>query len=322
MLLAAITLALSMLSVGCGENRYRLGMGIIAEYTEKTDASDLSEGRTGAAVTAAAVIFDGKGRIVDSAIDSAENMIYYNSEGVSRHEEFKTKTEEYGSIKEGEVSPLSEWIKGINIFRDKIKGKKLHEVQEYLVKDSEAERELLEAGCKIELKEAVDAIALASKNAKRIEKSENMRLNIAMVTRCALSSATDKSDGKGKMEMSFSAALTSDGRIKAIKTDVLDVDFSFDKTGKGKTDTEKTLKTKYDMKGSYGMAEQGNDRNGDGKVLEWYLQSRIFDNACVGKTKEEIGELIDGEYGNRELQRSGCTIAITDMMKATLKAID
>ena len=59
------------------------------------------------------------------------------------------------------------------------------------------------------------------------------------------------------------------------------------------------------------------DNNGDGKVLEWYVQSAEYSKYVVGKTAAEIAGLQTQEVGGHQIStdeallNAGCTIQIT-----------
>ena len=69
------------------------------------------------------------------------------------------------------------------------------------------------------------------------------------------------------------------------------------------------------------MASYGKDLNGDGTVKEWFEQAAAFDAACKGKTAAEISALaVETGYGVEDLQTAGCTINVSNMIKAAVKA--
>ena len=69
------------------------------------------------------------------------------------------------------------------------------------------------------------------------------------------------------------------------------------------------------------MSVYGTDLNGDGTVKEWYEQADAFDAACAGLDKDGIAALaIETGYGAETLQTAGCTIHVSDMVKAAVKA--
>ena len=79
--------------------------------------------------------------------------------------------------------------------------------------------------------------------------------------------------------------------------------------------------TKKDAGANYGMAQYGQDLNGDGTVKEWFEQADAFNAACIGKTASELSALaVETGYGATDLQTAGCTIHIGDMVKAAVKA--
>ena len=78
------------------------------------------------------------------------------------------------------------------------------------------------------------------------------------------------------------------------------------------------------------MAKYGQsmDWNGDGKVLEWYLQAEAFEKYVVGKTVAEVEgiktQVVEGSgyviAEDKALLDAGCTIQITDFVAAVVKA--
>ena len=68
------------------------------------------------------------------------------------------------------------------------------------------------------------------------------------------------------------------------------------------------------------MAAYGTDLNKDGVVKEWNEQAAAFDAALAGKNADEIAGLEKDGYGSADLQTAGCTIAVSDMVKAAVKA--
>ena len=91
----------------------------------------------------------------------------------------------------------------------------------------------------------------------------------------------------------------------------------------------KLEKTKAELGYDYNMAKYGKnqDRNGDGKVLEWFEQAAAFEAWCIGKTVDEIANMAtqtqDDGYvisNDEALLSAGCTIQITDFRDAVVKA--
>ena len=82
------------------------------------------------------------------------------------------------------------------------------------------------------------------------------------------------------------------------------------------------LTSKKELGTNYGMAAYGQsqDKNGDGVVKEWNEQAAAFDAALIGKNATEIAALENAGYGVESLQTAGCTIAISNMVQAAVKA--
>ena len=78
---------------------------------------------------------------------------------------------------------------------------------------------------------------------------------------------------------------------------------------------------------------QGMDNNGDGKVLEWYLQSAEFSKFVVGKTAAEVEAMatqtLENDFGtsgyvisaDEALLSAGCTIQITSIKAVVAEAV-
>jgi hypothetical protein len=74
---------------------------------------------------------------------------------------------------------------------------------------------------------------------------------------------------------------------------------------------------------------QSMDWNGDGKVLEWYLQSEAFSNHVVGMTKAQVEamptKVVEGAgyviSADDALLSAGCTIQITSIKAVVAESI-
>lgn len=79
---------------------------------------------------------------------------------------------------------------------------------------------------------------------------------------------------------------------------------------------DKTFTSKYDLGDSYNMVAYGNSK------AEWYAQADAFAEYCVGKTSDEVSAIALGEDGKATDAdiTAGCTIAVSDFVKAVVKA--
>jgi len=107
--------------------------------------------------------------------------------------------------------------------------------------------------------------------------------------------------------------LDKDGKIVACTFDTLETKLQYSHDGKAVEIT--SLKTKREQGKDYGMVAWG------GSELEWFEQADAFATVLVGKTKGDIASLAtaDGK-GNSDVITAGCTITVSDFVKAAEKA--
>ena len=79
--------------------------------------------------------------------------------------------------------------------------------------------------------------------------------------------------------------------------------------------TATAIQTKNEKGDAYGMKAYA------GSAKEWYEQADAFDAYAVGKTAEELMKLSVGSDGKTDAI-SGCTMAISGMLKNAVKAAD
>ena len=103
--------------------------------------------------------------------------------------------------------------------------------------------------------------------------------------------ADGETNGEGEFDTTAVAVLLdADGKIAAIDLDTAQIKTAW--TSEGKVIATEELRTKYDKGADYGMAaaityDAKNDKNGDGKTLEWNEQADAFMATAKGKTLEE-----------------------------------
>ena len=123
-------------------------------------------------------------------------------------------------------------------------------------------------------------------------------------------------NGEGAAALTVAAVLLdSDGKIVKCAFDTMENKVAF--TSKGKYVKANEFKTKYELNDDYGMKAYG------GATKEWYEQADAFAATVVGKTSDEVNALVaDGGKGNADVVNAGCTIIISDFVKAIVKAIE
>ncbi|MCQ2538212.1 MAG: hypothetical protein MJ124_07420 [Lachnospiraceae bacterium] len=133
--------------------------------------------------------------------------------------------------------------------------------------------------------------------------------------------ASDEANGEGEADACGVAVLVDkNGKVVKMAMDVAQNKAQYTATGEFVAAEYPSKRQKGD---GYNMAKFGADRNGDGKVLEWYAQADAFIEQCIGKTATEIKAFAaDDHYGIEEIQKAGCTIHVSDFVLATVKAIE
>ena len=310
----------------------KFGMGIVASYGDAKDADGDTNGECKAETTAVAVLLDDAGKFVDIAIDTVDAKAAWTSEGVaSATEEVKTKYElgtaynmaAYGKKHDGTDGKVLEWFEQIDAFVATAKGKTLDEVKAFVGEDTYTTGDLAAAGCTISVGSIMAALEEAVKNAAASEATAEDTVKIAFATSVENTDATEEKEGSVEFEETIVAAVTDkDGKVVVAKTDCAQIKVTFDTKGVATVDTAAEIKTKLDLGTDYNMAAYGKKHDGsDGAVKEWFEQAAAFDAALVGKTASEFASLADADgYGTGDLATAGCTIGISDMIKAADKA--
>jgi hypothetical protein len=307
----------------------KFGMGVVASVSA-TDAEE-NAGKASIVATVVAVTLDKDGKIVKCDLDTTDNTVSFNADGtVVAPTEFKTKGElgaDYGMANNPYAADINgdgkvlEWNEQAAAFCKTAEGKTLAEVQAFVAEDGATKGDLATAGCTINAYDFIKALEKAVNNAKDSKATAKDTVNVAIVSNAKVADAED-ADGYVDYTVTFSAvALDADKKVTAAVTDELTAKVTFDATGVVTSDAT-AIKTKLELGADYGMANSpyASDLNGDGKVLEWNEQAAAYDNACLGKTSAEIGALVVNGYGVEAVQTAGCTIAIANMVLATVKA--
>ncbi len=317
-----VLMLFSVLSLtGCGEKAepLKIGLGTVS-YVEKLTNADADTDGTGTTTsTFAAVLLDSEGKIVDCAIDCASYTQSFTSKGkFVEAGEIKTKYEQgkdYGMVAYGGAT--KEWFEQADAFAATAKGKNLEEIKALVATDGKGSADVVAAGCTIYVSDFVKALEKAIANAKESQATTGDKLNLAVVsTQTGSKDATEEAAGVNEIDATVSAAaVNADGKVTAAVIDALQSVISFDITGKAATAANTEIKTKAEQGDNYGMVAYG------GAKKEWYQQADEFSKACIGKTADEISKLAaeDGK-AVADIQTAGCTIYVTDIVKAAVKA--
>ena len=311
------------------EAEYKLGMGIVVS----TDSSKTGNAQVDA--TVATVVTDKDGKIVAARIDVAQNKMNVTDGAVEADKAFETKMElgsRYGM--EGKVDNdgngvMKEWDAQAKAFETYVVGKTGAEVAALELQEAgghqiAVDKALLDAGCSMQITDFMAAVEKACKDEQGVtfKTAETFTLGVAATTTAAESTAaTADADGTVKMYTDFAASVVVDGKIVASLNDAIQPNIAINTLGEIVSAEFKG--TKRELKEGYNMAAYGQsmDWNGDGKVLEWYLQSAEFSKFVVGKTAAEVAAMATKEVegagyiisADDALLTAGCTIQITSM---------
>ena len=307
------------------EAEYKLGMGISVSMASS------AENNAQVDATVATVVLDAEGKIVSCRIDVAQNKMDVTDGAVDTAKEFKTKMElgdaygMAGKIDNNGDGVMKEWYEQTKAFEAYVVGKTGAEVeamqtQELNGHNVTVDEALLSAGCSMDIVEFKKAVVAACKDEQGMsfKTADAFTLGVAANTTAAESvAATAEENGTVKMYSDFAATV-----IGAIQPNIT-IDAAGAIVETKFTDTKRNLKEGYNM-ATYGA---NMDNNGDGKVLEWYVQSEAFSKYVVGKTGAEVGAMetktLENGYkisADDALLTAGCTIQISGITAVVAEA--
>jgi len=158
-------------------------------------------------------------------------------------------------------------------------------------------------------------LSFAACGGKKDQSGETLQLGLGVYAEVSKASDADAdANGQGKVTINV-AAVTIDtkGKIVACEIDTLDATVAY--TGEGKAIANDSFATKYELGDAYNMVAYG------GATKEWYEQADAFESVVCGKTLEEVKALVAGEgKGTDEVIKAGCTITVTEFVKAVENA--
>ena len=332
-ILLCVIMVVAAVACAPAEKEYKLGMGVVVS----TASSKTGNAQVDA--TVATVVTDADGKIVACRIDVAQNKMTVTDGAVDTAKTFETKMElgsRYGM--EGKVDNngdgvMLEWDAQAKAFEAYVVGKTVAEVE--AIKTQEAgghqiavDEALLSAGCSMQITDFIAAVAKACKDDQGMtfKTAAEFTLGVAAKTTVdsATKAATAEADGVVAMYTDFACAVVAGDKVLATLNDAIQPKIAITAAGEiGET----TFKgTKRELKEGYNMAAYGSDNDGDGRVLEWYVQSAEFSKYAVGKTAAEIAALeteeVNAHFVSKDatLISAGCTMQITGIMAVVAQA--
>jgi hypothetical protein len=145
--------------------------------------------------------------------------------------------------------------------------------------------------------------------------SESLRLGQGVYTSAAATDATEDKNGEGQTSTTVASVLVdANGKIVKCFLDCVESTVSYTADGKGSAGD--SFPTKYEQGDAYNMVEYGKANR------EWYAQADAFCALVAGKTVSEVKALVASDNkGTEEVIRAGCTIEISDFVRAIEKAV-
>ena len=314
------------------EADYKLGMGVVVSMdSSKTGLAQVD-------ATVATVVTDAEGKIVLCRVDVAQNKFALETDFTNTEKKFETKKElkerynmaAYGSDNNGDGVVL-EWYKQAEAFETFVVGKTVadletlkNDTQEVNAHHITTNADLLAAGCTMEIGDFCEAAIKACNDEQGMSfkaVAGTFTLGVAAKTTvdAATKAATAEADGVVAMYSDFACAVVAeDGKVLATLNDAIQPKIAVNVANEIGATTFNG--TKRELKEGYNMAAYGSDNDGDGRVLEWYVQSAEFSKYAVGKTAAEIAALETEEVNKHfvstddALISAGCTMQITGIM--------
>ena len=310
--LAALMIVSAFAFVSCGEKAAKLGLGV-ATTVSATNATEEKAGSVKTAATVAAVLLSTDGKIISVDIDTLEAALGMTATGeavaASSLLSKRDKGDAYNMVKFGGAT--LEWYAQVDALETVLVGKTIEEAKALLLETGYGADAVVAAGCTIAISDMIEAVLEACANAKEVGSFEGDSVAVSVVCENSKSTANATAEKAGVLqaEFTFAAVSVKDGKTTAVITDAMNAKATFSTTGEAISTAEP--QTKGELKEGYGMAQYAN-------TTEYYLQSAAFDKECAGKTSAEITAM---ENGTDALVAAGCTIAVSPLVAAVVKAI-
>ena len=280
---------------------WRTGLGVLTETTGTDRAGNIH-------TVAAAVLLDADGKLAGVTLDELELSVSADSTGkVTTPTDTRTKRQKGKDYPLAEVSGLKKgWAEQADAFGSWLEGKTPDEVKK-LKTDADGkptEADLL-SGCTIAVDRYRDAVVRACENAQVLgaARGDTVKLGVEVAEMPQGLAGTDDKDAQVQAKITL-AVVTMDenARVTSAIGDMTEPELSVS-----------AEYTKNELGDRYGM------RSASALGKEWYEHSAGWCGYLKGKNAVEIGKLsADGTDADL---KALCTISVTDLQKAALKAM-
>ena len=302
------------------EGALKTGLGVITS-TKATAAADGAEGSFAPTFTAAAVVVDENGTIVDCKLDVLQASVAFGADGqitTDTAAAMPTKQErgdDYGM--RGASGIGKEWYEQADAFCSYAVGKTVDQLAAGADETGAPTDADLTAGCTIGVSDFIKVVAAAAENATVRGAQEGDTLALALLPDASGSaSATAEEAGTASVDVTFVAATqNAEGAFTSMFVDMTQTAATFDTTGAITDDGSADVRSKYEKKEDYHM------KGASAIGKEWYEQADAFCSYAVGKTMDQLAAGADetGKGTDADLT-AGCTINVSNLMQAAAKA--
>ena len=337
-LLLAGVLAIGCLTACGGGNadaKVKVGLGVHVDQTyASADATAEKAGTTQADLHVAAVAVDAEGKIVSVDVDSIQIKATFDTTGAvvaGTEQTFQTKEElgfDYNMVKYGPQPPAAigkEWFEQSAAFEKYVIGMTKDQVNALLGSDGYSADETLKAGCTIKVNGLVPAVVRAMEDAaaNSVEVAATDKVALGLVGETAKAQFDAENLGASQAYANFVAVASNEGKITACVLDSVQVNFTWDATGKITSDLTKEPTTKYDLKEGYNMKGASAGKGVIEGGAEWYEQADAFMKFVNGMTADQVKAIAtdDSGYVTDETLKAGCTMKISAYQAAVAKAL-
>lgn len=295
-----------------GQNAaYRTGLGILTEASDQERAGKID-------TIAAAVLLDAEGRVADVMLDEVEISVTGDSTGkVTMPTDDRTKRQKGDDYPLAAVSSLKKgWAEQADAFGSWLKGKTPDEVKKLKTDaDGKSTDADLLSGCTIAVDRYRDAVVRACENAQVLgaARGDTVKLGVEVAEMPQGLAGTDDKDAQVQAKITL-AVVTMDenARVTSAIGDMTEPELTVSADGTVSAPREPVY-TKNELGDRYGM------RSASALGKEWYEHSAGWCGYLKGKNAVEIGKLsADGTDADL---KALCTISVTDLQKAALKAM-
>ena len=293
------------------EQARRTGLGVVTEAAGSDRAGKIT-------TAAAAVVLDADGKLADVMLDELELSVSGGTTGsVTIPEDVRSKRTKGEDYPLAAASSLGKgWAEQADWFADYLTGRTPDEVKKLKTDENGKPQDAdLVSGCTIAVERYRDAVVRACENAQVLgaARGDTVKLGVEVAEMPQGLAGTDDKDAQVQAKITL-AVVTMDenARVTSAIGDMTEPELTVSADGTVSAPREPVY-TKNELGDRYGM------RSASALGKEWYEHSAGWCGYLKGKNAVEIGKLsADGTDADL---KALCTISVTDLQKAVLKAM-